>query len=396
VSEVRVALHAALDPQASGGVQTNLVSLVVGLKQSGRSSHATLLSPPALVERWRAVAAPEISVASWSHSFPWYRGGENDEVLGRRLAEDLCSTAADVRRRDREIKATGSQVVHFPYQVAFDSELPTVYEPWDLQHVRIPQVFTPGERIWRTALFERACQRAVVVVTATEETKKDLCAVYGVDEDKIAVIYRDAKELPAPRRVDEAADLRRRFGINGEFAFYPAASYAHKNHAQLIEAAAILRDRHRVKLTIVCSGKRQAATWPDLSARLERLGLRDCVRFVGVVTEEDLAALYRAARLVIFPSLFEGLGLPLLEAMQCGTPIAAARASCIPEVVGDAAALFDPLQPEDIAATTAALWDDDARRCRLVERGAVRRLDFAWGKAALAFEKAYSRAAAQF
>ena len=392
-ARVKVAIHAALDPRAAGGVQTNVTSLVHGLKACTDRLKASLLATPPVLEAWRARAEPELSVAPWQYVFPWYRapvsGAEGDVSA---LIEKLASSPTDIAERDGVVARTGAEVLHFPHQVAFDSDLPTLYEPWDLQHIQLPELFSAGEREWRTALYKRACERAALVITATAATKRDLVEALDIDPAKIVVIYRDSKPMPSGQGPQADARVLAKLGVEPPFAFYPAQTYAHKNHAWLMRTLGVARERG-VRINLVCSGKRHDAAWPAIAEAIDKARIGEQVRFVGAVSDEDLACLYRTCRFVAFPSLFEGLGLPLLEAMQLGAPIAAARASCIPETVGDAGLLFDPSDCGDGADHLARLWEDHALRDKLISRGRMRRQAFSWDRAALPFANAYARVA---
>lgn len=385
-----MAIHSALDPRAAGGVQTNLLALVRGLSEARDPPQVTLLSPPAIEEPWRVTAPPSFAVRSWPHIFPWYPTG--DRSLQARLRDGArVLTGTRRRQRDAELRQDGIGVVHFPYQLAFDTALPSVYEPWDLQHVQLPHLFTSGERRWRTEMYSRSCRRATLVVTATQTTKADLVAEFGLDPQRVAVIYRESHLADAPPP-HERRRLLTRLGVEAPFALFPGMTYPHKNHLRLIDALAALRDRGTV-IPLVLSGRHHPVHHREVEKATAERGLLDQVRSVGAVDQTELAALYAEARMLVFPSLFEGLGLPLLEAMQSGLPIAAARASCLPEVVDDAAVLFDPYDPAAIAEAIELLWHDDHLRSVLAERGRRRRLAFSWETAAATFVAAYAFAA---
>lgn len=388
---IHVAINASLDPRQAGGVQTNAVSLFRALKAHAMDLRATLVCPPAIAQPLRDEVVPPFDVLSWTHTFPWYRAGTNETSnvnasVNAKLARERDNMRED---RDKTLRNTGAELLHFPHQVAFDSELPTIYEPWDLQHLVLPDLFTQGEREWRTALYSRACERAKLVVTATRATKRDLISLLGVPAEKILVIPRSARELSKPKSEAQRLNALHSLGVATPFLFYPAMSFPHKNHVRLLEALAILRDRYRQNVPLVCSGRQHAPFWPTVQSVVERLKLESQVRFVGAVTDDQLSTLFVSARAMAFPSRFEGLGLPLLEAMQFGVPIAAANASCIPEVVGDAALLFDQEDPEAIAAAIFRLWSDEELRRQLSARALARRSANSWKEAGKIFLSAY-------
>lgn len=388
---VSVAIHAALDPRAAGGVQTNLTSLVQGLANESQLQ-VRLLAPQSVTEPWRSMAPPAFQIQQWPHIFPWYREGNEPRLAARVTEAVTLSKARNLWLRDRALAAHGTQVLHFPYQLAFDTRLPSVYEPWDLQHIHLPHLFSQGECAWRTAMYSRACRRAAIVVTATATTKRDVVKTFDIDPRKVAVIYRDSSLKPAAADTDAERETLAKFAIDGPFAFFPSMTYPHKNHLSLLRALSSLR-KNGTTIQLICSGRTVASHQPKIETLIEELGIRDQIRFVGSLEERELVALYRTARLLVFPSLFEGLGLPLLEAMQFGLPIAAANVSCIPEVVGNAALLFDPLDPENMAGVMSQIWDNEALRNQLAARGRDRRRSFDWSLAAPMFAAVYRKAA---
>lgn len=391
---VNVAIHAAIDPRAAGGAQTSTVSLVRALKAHSADIKATLIGPPAVETALREVASPEFAVHAWGHTFPWYR--KTAEQEGRAVATDPKAEAREAverehlrGQRDATLRSLGAEVLHFPYQVTFDSDLPTIYEPWDVQHLVLPDLFTPGERDWRSALFTRACGRAKLVVVATHASKNDLVSLLGIAAEKIAVIPRDSRLMRSPAsdaaRKAALAELK----VAEPFLLYPAMTFAHKNHVKLIAALALLRDRHGVVIPLVCSGRKHAPFWPTIEAALSKYRMEKQLHFVGAVTDAQLAALYSSATAMAFPSRFEGLGLPLLEAMQFDLPIAAANASCIPEVTGDAALLYDQESAEDIAESLRRIWLDEGIRNDLVQKGRRQRAANSWEQASRTYLAAY-------
>ncbi len=400
---VSVAIHAAIDPRAAGGAQTSTVSLVRGLKPHAGAVNATLICPRPVEAALREVAGPEFGVHAWNHTFPWYRKSADDEARQRtgplRLVEEFRLAVRSLRssrERDGILRRLGAEVLHFPYQVCFDSDLPTIYEPWDLQHLILPDLFTPGERAWRTDLYSRACARASLVVCATRSSKLDFVRLLGLEPSKVLVIPRDSRLMHAPPGEAEAAEALARFGATGgNYILFPAMTFAHKNHVRLLEALALLKARQGLVLPLVCSGRQHAPHWAPIEDALHRWSLADQVKFVGAVSDTELAALYSGARALVFPSRFEGLGLPLLEAMQYGLPISASNASCIPEVVGDAGLLFDPDDPESIAGALALIWEEAALRERLVAAGQRQRARNSWERAALTYLAAYRYVAGQ-
>ncbi len=248
-------------------------------------------------------------------------------------------------RADKILKSKNVSVVHFPYPLHFDTGLPYVYEPWGLPHHHQPECFRPGEAEWMDGLFGRGCRKAAMVVTATRWVKQDIIAKYGIEPERIAVIPR----LPRFDHADQFMDRDKALaGLPETFALFPSATWVTKNHIRLIRAIARLRDEHGVSVNLVCTGRTDTPESEQINSEIGRHNLGKQVQFLGVVSVERLNTLYKNAKFLVHPSIFEGLGLPLLEAFHNGLPVLASTAACIPEVVGDAALLFDPFDEADI------------------------------------------------
>jgi len=260
-------------------------------------------------------------------------------------------------RADRILRSRGVKVVHFPYPLHFETSLPYVYEPWGLPHHHQPECFRPGEVGWMDELFRRGCCSAAMVVTATRWVKRDIVEKYGISPNRIAVIPRLPRFDHAERFMDKATAME---GLPESFALFPSATWVTKNHLRLIRAIARLRDQHDVSLNLVCTGRTNTPEAEHIEKEIALHKLENQVRFLGVVPVERLNTLYKCAKFLVHPSTFEGLGLPLLEAFHNGLPVLASTAACIPEVVGDAALLFDPFSEEDITRALLQAVQDPA------------------------------------
>jgi glycosyltransferase involved in cell wall biosynthesis len=246
-----------------------------------------------------------------------------------------------------------------------EADVPTVVTLHDVQHRDLPDFFGPERRSYQRDAYDRAARSAAAVVVPTEFVRERARDLLGLDETRVHVIppglnrtvFRPGEDAREP------------------FILYPARPWPHKNHARLFEAFATLR-KTRPKLRLVLTGE-----------GLDRLGhLPDGVERWGVVADAELASLYRRAACLVYPSLYEGLGLPPLEAMACGCPVAAANAGAIPETVGEAAVLFDPLDPDAMAE---AILETDDRRAELRELGLAHAAGFTWAEAVRRHDELY-------
>jgi len=237
---------------------------------------------------------------------------------------------------------------------------------------------------------------AQTVAVGSNWIKRDLVRNYRIDADKIQVIPwappTKAYSSPSDEYVGSTAD---RYELQRPFAFYPAMTWEHKNHLRLLDALAHLRDQESMTVRLVCTGRRHPSFWPRIEATLERLKLQDQVQFLGMVSPEELRAIYRLAQFVVVPTLFEAASGPVFEAWQEGTPVACSTVTSLPEQVGDAALLFDPYSVVAIAESVRRMATDEVLRKDLAQKGMRRLQDFSWERTAKAYRAVYRRAARQ-
>ena len=292
--------------------------------------------------------------------------------LGRRGPARILGIALSAfRSRNVRTELETVDVVHYALTVPVPAtKVPTVVTLHDVQHRDLPEFFGPARRSFRRVAYDRAARSASAVIVTSEFVRGRGIELLELDPASVHVIPHGVNHTLF-RPGDEERE---------PFLLYPARPWPHKNHVRLFEAFATLR-KTRPQLRLVLTG-----------GGLERLGtLPDGVERWGVVPAAELASLYRRAAVTVFPSLYEGFGLPPLEAMASGCPVAAADTAAIPEVCGGAAVLFDPLDPESIAA---GILDADERRDELREKGLARAAAFTWHEAARLHEDAYLAAAA--
>jgi glycosyltransferase involved in cell wall biosynthesis len=173
-------------------------------------------------------------------------------------------------------------------------------------------------------------------------------------------------------------DARRAaLGLERGYLFFPAHTWPHKNHRAAVEALRVLRDRHGLRPLLVCSGNPRQAQ-PEIEAQVAAAGLSGQVRFLGYAPPEDMPSLYRGAAALVFPSRFEGFGMPVLEAMASGCPVICGNRTALPEVAGEAAWLVDPEDPEALAAALHALLGDPDRRAERISLGLSQAARFSW------------------
>jgi glycosyltransferase involved in cell wall biosynthesis len=214
------------------------------------------------------------------------------------------------------------------------------------------------------------------VVCASENTKRDLLSFYGIKNKPISVVYPGLnRQRFYPR---ERGLVRKRYGF-GEYLFYVGDMRPYKNLERSLEAFARLNLKD---LRFVIAGKKDPRFYPQLQRKVDQLSLGEKVVFTGYASGEDLPSLYSEARALVFPSLYEGFGLPPLEAMGCGCPVVTSNAASLPEVCGNAAYYIDPFSIESIAEGIYKVISDQNLRSTLIGRGLERAKLFSWEKAA--------------
>jgi glycosyltransferase involved in cell wall biosynthesis len=291
---------------------------------------------------------------------------------------------------DGAIEEAGVDVVHFPMQVGFQTAVPTVFAPHDLQHLHFPEFFTKRHVAERESTYRALCERASVVTVMSTYGRDDLMARYGLAPDKILVVPGAATiAANAPLSATEVAETRERLRLPVDFALYPAKAWPHKNHVRLVAALRVLRDQG-IDIPLVLTGSQSGREIPVMAEAATR-GVDDLIHFVGFVTPQELTALYRMARIMVFPSLFEGWGLPILEAMTADLPLACSTATCLPAITAGAAELFDPTDIGAIAHATSLVWQDENLRKRLIADGRLRASQFSWDRSARMFRACYRK-----
>jgi glycosyltransferase involved in cell wall biosynthesis len=262
---------------------------------------------------------------------------------------------------------------------------PSVVTIYDLLPMRFPSCLPSlRARLACTVALILSVVSARFVITVSIASKNDLCKSLRVDPSRVAVTYLAPGEQFTPALRSAQDRVRDRYSLPEYFALYVGINKPHKNLDTLVRAWAILKGRRPnllEKVRLVLAGK-EDYRYPQSRRLVAKLGLVDDVIFIGDIPDSELPALYSAATLFAFPSLYEGFGLPVLEAMACGTPVLCSNTSSLPEVAGEAAILLEPLAPEDWSnALERLLLDDEARR-DMCSKGLDRAKVFSWSETA--------------
>lgn len=278
-------------------------------------------------------------------------------------------------------RSVRADVAFFPHYDVPIAGLPrrSVITVHDLIHYQVPEAFPWWRRAPGGLLLRRAVGAAARVIVVSEATRRDLCARLPVARGKTAVVPNGVSELfraPATEAADTNVDRLR------PFVLCVGNRKPHKNLAAAVEAIALARP-HDPALRLVIAGRR-SPHWDDVLRGAEELGVAAAIVDLGEVGDSELRSLYRACEALLFPSLYEGFGLPVIEAMAAGAPVIASDRASIPEVVGGAGILIDPRDPAGMARALGSLRDDPEMRRDLVRRGRERAREFSWERAARA------------
>jgi glycosyltransferase involved in cell wall biosynthesis len=272
-------------------------------------------------------------------------------------------------------------VFHAQFIVPPGLKCKTVAAIFDITFEHFPEAFPAYQRLWSKMLIRSSARRADHIVTLSEHSRQDIAATYGVAEEKITVTPLGAGEAFFPREREEAKELlAREYKIEGPFILYLGRLQARKNLGRLVDAFASIRHAgfaHK----LVLAGRPDSLFAPVLS-RIRELKLEQQVLMPGYVRAEHIPFFYSAAQIFVFPSLYEGFGLPVIEAMACGLPVITSRGSSLEEVGGEAAILVDPLDTASLARAMQSALADTTLCGQLRQAGLKRAADFSQAKTA--------------
>jgi glycosyltransferase involved in cell wall biosynthesis len=259
----------------------------------------------------------------------------------------------------------------------------------DLSFLKVPECADPGLRDYLTRRVPVSVTNAARVLADSENTRRDLIELLGVPQEKISVVYAGVESRFHPERdPNRLAEVRNRYQLPELFVLFVGTIEPRKNLRRLISAYAQMRRQTGLPHQLLLSGSK-GWLYESIYGEVEHEGLVEYVRFPGFVADEDLPALYSLADLFVFPSLYEGFGLPPLEAMACGTPVLASNNSSLPEVLGTAARLVDAGDVAGLADAMAILLSDSSLRAHLAEAGTAQAARFTWEDAARQLLRAY-------
>ncbi len=355
----------------SAGVHQYIHHLLLHLGQAdGRLRYTVLLG--------EGVLPPDVALTSLRSRWPTSRAAVR--VLWEQLVQPWT------------LRRIGAHLVHGPAFVGpLLAPCPVVITIHDLSFIRFPTLFRPANRLYLTVLTRLSARRARRLIAVSAHAAAETTRLLGVPSERIDVVYHGVDPAFHPLPADEVAVFRQRQGLPERFVLCVGTLEPRKNQTRLVEAFARIHDG-QVKLVLV-GGK--GWLYDELFTRVEALGLSKEIIFPGYVMNDELPLWYNAATILAYPSLYEGFGMPVLEAQACGTPVLTSNVSSLPEAAGDAASMVDPYDVEALAAELDRLLTDKPLRHELRKRGLAHASQFTWPLMAQETADVYRRALAE-
>ncbi len=362
----------------AGGIEQMAHELVHSVSQLDRTNQYRAYVPRRTYHEWDL--DPAFSCQPYFSDAGLARLEALNATLTNRLAESvglppILSTSMRTLRKWRKMDF---DLVHslvgylYPDLEAF----PQIVTVHDLQHLAHPQFFTPSDWEVREQNYRESAKRATHIIAISEFTRQDIHRRYGIPLEKITTIWNiPSRSVWVPLAEEKRRELLRRLGLTEPFLLFPAHCWPHKNHARLIEAFELILPHLPKDVKLVMTGRPFSADHPA-RALLERPQLKGRVVHLGYRSPLEMKALFHGCLLLAFPSLFEGFGMPVAEAIIAGKPVVCSRTTSLPEIAGDAALTFDPENIHDIGGRLLEVINDSDRREALVEATRRRRTLF--------------------
>lgn len=250
---------------------------------------------------------------------------------------------------------------------------PFVFTLHDMQEKYYPHAFTWTERFKRELRNRALTKSAKAVICESNYVRNDIMNFLGANSDKIAVIQSPPPDFLLRYETKSAnfVAVRQKYGLPERYIFYPAQCWFHKNHIQLVEAFNRIVTETDEDVSLILSGSQQD-NYPKLMAKIQELGLEHRIKHLGYIDYEDIPYLYKMARMLVMPTLFESVSIPIYEAFALGVPVCCSNVVALPEQVGDAALIFNPNDPVDMSQKMLQLLRDEALAAELAVRGRQR------------------------
>jgi glycosyltransferase involved in cell wall biosynthesis len=364
---MKIAIDISMAFGQSAGVGTYTRGLIDGLATVAPENEYVLFSYLEMPESFR-LDFPQQANISWRHAKPsrghWAQQWYEAELPPKEALGDV-------------------EILHSPFFNA-PQEHPggLVVTIHDISFLLYPHFHTEANRLHCLNGTLKAALYADRIIAISHQTKQDLIDYFSVPEDRIRVVYEAPRHCYYPERNRNILQSTlHRLGIYHNFVLSVSSLEPRKNLKTLLEAYATYRKHHSGQELLVIAGARGWLN-EEITQLVSELGVEGQVKFLGYVQESDLRVLYSTAKLFVYPSLYEGFGLPPLEAMACGAPVISSNTSALPEVVGDAALLIDPHKSDELCQAMWTVLCDEALRLRMRQQGLQRARLFSWERVA--------------
>lgn len=287
-------------------------------------------------------------------------------------------------------------VIHFPYQALdrYSFKIPTLISLHDLQHKIYPEFFTETEIKKRDIYYKKSAELCTRIIVSFGHVRDDIVKFYKIPSGKIDVCglgYDKNNKV----NVGKFSEITRKYGIPEEYLLYPAVTWKHKNHINLINALKILHDKYGKKMHLVCTGQKTEFNF-EIEKEINKLGLKDYVVFTNYLPEQEFQVLLKKAKAVVIPTLYEAESIPLIEAMAFETPVICSNATVLPEQIGNDKFVFNPNDPEDMAEKMHKIIDDAYFRDENIKNSIIQIENLSWNKKINNFVSSYKLALEDF
>ncbi len=316
----------------------------------------------------------DLRYTSWPTYHPWVR------IIWEQVALPVL------------LRGVGADILHaMAFVIPLMIHCPSVVTIYDLSFLHYPQAFRPFNRWYLSHFTPPSVRKARRVIAISESTRQDVIREFHVPAERVDVVHCGVDPSFRPLPTNKVENFRQEHQLTEPFVLFVGTLEPRKNVELLIRAYARWRAKSTRAPKLVIAG---AKGWyfETIFRTVTKLGLDGDVLFPGYIAAEQLPLWYNAATLFVYPSIFEGFGLPVLEAMACGTPVVCSNVSSLPEVAGDAAMLVSPNDETELAEAMNTVWESPTLRCEMVERGFARARALTWARAAMQTVQTYERA----
>jgi glycosyltransferase involved in cell wall biosynthesis len=397
--QAKIAIDARIVPGSPGGIEQFLLGLCHGLGQLDDGEEEFYFIVNKNMTEW---ISPYIkgrcNILTTKNDYPGYR--INLASRFRKTYEFYKQAKGFFPKNkyrlyvsDGLIEEKKIDLIHFILPLScFRTEVKTMYHVHDLQHLYLPEYFSKYEMKYREFYYRHYCKCSNMIDVSSKYVKDTIIEKYNIKEDKIVVIYGASTTSAYNVATDNTYRqyVIDKYNLPNKFIFYPAQTWEHKNHDGLIKALHLIKTKTNININVICTGK-QTQNFSNIQKLLHSLKMEGQVSFLGFIPESDIKIIYKLSDFVIFPTKYEGLGLPLLESFQEGVPVACSAVTCLHEYAQDAALLFNPYDINDIADAILLLYSNDKVKNELSEKGRQRAIEFTWKKAAIALRECYRK-----